>query len=127
LNRVLTDALQFHHADPRDLDEMTLRRYRLMHDAYFEERALIPDGRLHELPFEELERDPIGQLHSTYGALGLSGFDAVLPAMEDHVARLSGYRKNEYPDLPLPMRDRILQEWRRPFAAWGYSTDAVLA
>ena len=37
-------------------------KYKAMYDAYFEERGLIPKSRLHEVAFEDLERDPIAQV-----------------------------------------------------------------
>lgn len=126
LNRVLTSALQFQRPDASDLDDVVLRRYRIMHDAYFDERELIPEGRLHEIAFADLEQDPIGQLHATYDALGLTGFDELLPRLEDYVATLAGYRKNTYADLPSSLRDRILDQWHPSFEAWGYPSDAAL-
>ncbi len=123
LNAVLTGALQFQRSDPADLDDAVLRRYRIMYDAYFEERDLIPKSHGHELAFEDLERDPIGQTRRTYEALGLSGFDAVLPRLQKYVGSLADYRKNEYPELPPTLRSRIRQAWRRNFEEWGYPLD----
>ncbi len=121
LNQVLTRSLQFQKPDPTDADAAVIRRYRMLYDAYFEERALIPEGQLHEVSFEELERDPIGPMRQTYGALGLRGFETVLPRLEEYVASLSGYRKNEYPELPADLRGEIGREWRRSFEEWGYA------
>jgi hypothetical protein len=120
LNAVLTRSLQFQRPDPVDLDAAVLRRYRLLYDAYFEERGLIPESQFHELAFEDLERDPIGQIRRTYQALNLPGFETVLPRLEDYVGSLAGYRKNEYPELPADLRGRIGREWRRSFEEWGY-------
>jgi hypothetical protein len=121
LNEVLTRSLQFQKPDPTDLDEAVIRRYRLMHDAYFDERGLIPEGHLHELPFEELERDPVGQTRRIYEALGLPGFGEILPRLEAYVSGLEGYRKNVYAGLPAALRHRIGREWHRSFDAWGYA------
>jgi hypothetical protein len=38
-------------------------------EVFFEERGLIPPGHLHEVCFEELEEDPIGQLQMLYERL----------------------------------------------------------
>jgi hypothetical protein len=106
--------------DHGDLDDYILRRYRLMYDVFFEERGLIPPGHFHELAFEDLEKDPVGQLRALYERLDLPDFEAVRPALEDYVRSEAGYRKNEHPDLPAPLRSRIAQEWRRNFEEWGY-------
>ena len=104
-----------------DLDDWVIRQYREMYDAYFEERSLIPPGRLHEIRFEELERDPVGQLASAYVALGLPDFDVARPAVESYVKTLAGYRKNAFPEPDADLRERIAREWRPCFEAWGYA------
>ena len=47
--------------------------YTEMYDAFFEERGLIPEGRLCEVGFEDLERDPVGVVGSVYEALRPAG------------------------------------------------------
>ena len=61
----------FQHPDFSGLDGAAIRSYQEICEAFFEERALIPAGHFHELSFEELEADPIGQLCSAYEALDL--------------------------------------------------------
>jgi hypothetical protein len=106
--------------DRRGFDDLVLRRYRLMYDVFFEERGLVPPGRFHELKFEDLEKDPVGQFRALYERLALPPFEAVRPALEDYVRAQAGYRKNEYPALPGPLRRRIAEAWRRNFEEWGY-------
>ena len=96
-----------------------------MYEAFFEERELIPTGRLVEISFEELERDPLAQLRIIYQRLQLPAFDAVEPAVQAYVASLAGYQKNVFPPLPDPLRKRIISSWQRCFDAWGYSADGL--
>src|SRR5262249_48831511 len=42
-------------------------------------KALVAPGRFHELRYEELVRDPVGQMRALYEHLGLGGFEDVLP------------------------------------------------
>jgi hypothetical protein len=102
-------------------DDRILRVYREMYDAYFEELPLIPPGRSCEVAYEDLERDPLGQVGSIYEALGLPGFDAVRPALAAYTASIAGYRKNRHPPLPGPTRRRVADAWRPCFEAWGYA------
>ncbi len=120
LNETLTRSLQFQYARTAEVDDAVLRRYRIMHEAFFEERSLIPEGHFHELAFEDLEADPIGQVRLTYERLGLAGFDQVLPHLEDYVHEIAGYRKNDYPALSPELRERIRVAWARNFEEWGY-------
>jgi hypothetical protein len=106
-----------------DLDEWIIRQYRAMHDAFFEERDLIPPGQYHEVRFEDLEADPIGQMQRVYDALGLPEFAQARPALERYVDGVRGYRKNEFPELPAALRRRIAEAWRPCFEQWGYALD----
>ena len=72
------------------------------------------------MAFEELEKDPLGQLRILYEELRLTGFEAVQSMIEDYIASLRDYRKNEFPELPKGLRGRIAAAWRRNFEEWGY-------
>jgi hypothetical protein len=100
---------------------LILQRYTVMYDAYFEEKALIPDGRLHEVAFSDLEKDPLEEMAALYERLGLPGFDRFEPKLRDYVASLRGYQKNRYHGLAPGARERVAREWRRSFEVWGYS------
>lgn len=106
-----------------ELDEWVIGQYREMHDAFFEDRGLIPPTQYHEVRFADLEADPIGQMGRVYDALGLGEFTAVRPALQRYVEGIRGYRKNEFPDLPAALRRRIADAWRPCFEQWGYPTD----
>ncbi|MDR3634236.1 MAG: sulfotransferase [Isosphaeraceae bacterium] len=121
LNATLTRSLQFQHPGDANPDDAVIRRYRLMHEAFFAERTLIPEGHFHEMAFDELESDPLGAIRRTYEHLGLPGIDDVLPAVEDYVRAQSGYRKNAYSEVTPDQRRRIQREWRRSFEAWDYA------
>ena len=103
-----------------DMEGRTLRQYREVYDAFFEERGLIPKGHFYEIGFEALEADPIGQVRGIYEALALPDFRQVEPALRRYVASLSGYQKNTLPGLPPDLRERIAGEWRRCFDEWNY-------
>jgi hypothetical protein len=103
-----------------DLEERTIRQYREVYDAFFEEVNLISRDHFYEVPFEDLERDPIGEMRRVYEAIGLPDFGVVESSMRSYVDSLSEYEKNTYPPLEPQMREQIAREWRRSFDAWGY-------
>jgi hypothetical protein len=106
---------------PDQLDEWVLRQYRTMYEVFFEERKLIPLGNLVEVRFEQLEEDPLGQLRHIYAVLGLPDFGLVEPALRRYVDSITGYKKNQFPELAPALRQRIAHEWRPCFEEWGYS------
>jgi hypothetical protein len=91
-----------------------------MYETFFAERSLIEPGRYHEIGFEQLEQDPLGQMKTLYERLGLDGFAEVEPALREYVASQRDYRKNEFRLLPEPLREQISTHWRRAFVEWGY-------
>ncbi|MBC7855957.1 MAG: sulfotransferase [Pirellulaceae bacterium] len=107
--------------DQFDWTERIVRQYKEVHDAFFEERSLIPAGHLYEVCFEDLEQDPAYELRKIYAALNLPEFEQVEPKIGNYMHSLSDYRKNRFPELAPEMRKRIAGEWRRCFEEWGYS------
>jgi hypothetical protein len=106
--------------DEYDWTERVVRQYKEMYDAFFEERGLIPDGHFHEMGFEELENDPVGEMRKLYEALGLPEFRNVEPTLKSYLHSLRDYRKNTFPELASEFRQRIAAEWRRCLEEWGY-------
>jgi hypothetical protein len=120
--RTGTAAWALQQADFSDLDDRTLRQYREVYDVFFEERGLIPKGHFHEIGFEALEADPVGQVRGLYEALALPDFGHVEPALHHYLGTVTGYQKNTFPELPPALRARVAKEWRRCFEEWHYPT-----
>jgi hypothetical protein len=89
-------------------------------DAYFDQRALIPAGRLVDVAYEDLEARPVEVTRDIYARLGLPGFEAFQPRLETYLSGLKAYRKNELPDLSPETRKAVATHWRRCFEEWGY-------
>ena len=87
----------WHALQSFDFDELMHRQmgiYRRMAEAYLEQRELIPEGRLVEIRYEELEQDKTGQVQHIYQALGLDGYEAFAPDLDDYVASIADFQKN---------------------------------
>jgi hypothetical protein len=121
LHRFMYRASRLQRSDNQPVAERVIRQYQAMYERFFEERDLIPTGRFHELSFEELERDQVGQVSRIYQKLDIGGFESVRPALEQYVSSLASYRKNEYSDLVPSIRLRIARAWQRNFHEWGYA------
>lgn len=108
-------------SDPRPIDaDAVLDTYKTMYDAYFEDRDFIPPDQLVEIAYEDLDRDPLGQLRAIYEGLDLGDFEAIRPAFESYLATIAGYRKNRHPKLDDATRRKIELACARGFDAWGY-------
>ncbi len=97
----------WHALQSIDFDELLLRQvkiYRRMAEAYLEQKALIPEGRLVEIRYEELEQDKMGQIRLIYERLGLDGYDAFAPRLAEYVASIADFQKN-----PSNVDDRLIR------------------
>ena len=118
--RTVQPVFQLQASPPLDGDDTILGVYAEMYDAYFEQRGLIPEGRLCDVGYEDLVREPLAVVGSIYRTLGLAGFEGVQARLETYLGSISDYRKNRLDDLPEPLRRRIAHEWGRSFDEWGY-------
>jgi hypothetical protein len=98
-----------------------IRQYKEIHDAFFEEHALIPAGRFHEMSYADLEQDPVGEMRKLYASLALPEFEVVEPALRTYLDSQAGYQKNVFPELAPDVRRHVATEWGRCFDEWGYT------
>jgi hypothetical protein len=108
------------HPDHTGLEERTLAQYAEVYDAYFQDRDLIPAGRLHELRYEALVADPLGQLRAMYQSLNLADFSVAEPAVGDYLATIRGYERNRFGQLEARWKEALASRCRRCFDEWGY-------
>jgi hypothetical protein len=120
LELAATSTMGLQRASPHDLSARILRRYQTMYDCYLEERALIAPIRLHEVAFEALAHDPLGEMANLYAVLGLPNFAAARPALQAHLRTVKDYRRNEYAPLGPAERLQVARAWGRFFDVWGY-------
>jgi omega-hydroxy-beta-dihydromenaquinone-9 sulfotransferase len=106
--------------DPERLEAGILHRYNLVYDAFFRDQKQIPASHFCEVAFEDLERDPVGQVRFVYERLNLPGFAAFQAKLKRYVASLEGYQKNQFSDLKDGERRRISRLWQRSFDEWKY-------
>ena len=112
---------QLQRPGAEDIDGRIISTYTVMYEAYFEDQGLIPPGQFCEVRYEELEGEPVRVVGAIYDALGLADFVPVQEPLEGYLRSIGGYRKNEYPELPEALRQRVAREWRRSFEEWGYA------
>jgi hypothetical protein len=80
---------------------------------------LIPKGRLHEIRFEDLEQDPLGQIRQIYQAISLPGWNLVEPKIQAQLPALKAYKKNAFRMDKDTMR-RVHSRLKWVFDLYGY-------
>ncbi len=109
----------FHPSDHAGIEERVFREFRIIYDRLEEARSLFTPGQFHEVRYEELVRDPIGQLRGVYHSLGLEGFEQAQPRLEEYLGQTNGYETNKYV-LTDAQRAEIDRRWGDVIARYGY-------
>jgi hypothetical protein len=103
------------------LEEYVFQKFSLLYEKLEEGRRLIPAGHFHELRYEDLVRDPVGQMRLLYDQLELGEFDAALPRLQDYLANIANYETNQY-ELGPDTRAQIDMRWGKVIRRYGYET-----
>jgi hypothetical protein len=102
-----------------DNPDVILTVYADMMRRFFADRPLVPAGNLVEVRFEDLERDPLGEMKRVYSRLNLPGYEESEPAFQSYLASQRTYQKNRL-QLSADERRDIDERWAFAFAALGY-------
>ncbi len=102
------------------LEEHVYATFLRMYDKLEETRGLVAPERFYELKYEDLVRDPVGQLRALYDHLGLGQFERVRPRLEEYLRSVAGYETNRYQLTP-EQREEVRRRWGRIIERYGYS------
>ena len=100
-------------------EQEVINSYKYGFEVYEEQRKLIPNSRLHEICYEEMEADPVTVLRAAYENLELPGFDELERALQPELETLKKYKKNEFNDDPEWVK-RVYEELKPAFDRFGY-------
>ena len=101
------------------MQEDALQMYTHCVETYERTKSLIPQGNLHEIRFEDLEADPMGELHRVYQGLGLNGWENLEPEIQRKLPELTRYRKNSF-NMDENLMRRVYSRWKAAFDRYGY-------
>ena len=88
------------------LDEHVLKTLTRMYDAFERDRELLGQNQFCQVRYEDLVADPVREMRSVYGQLGLGDFEPVRPAIEAYFSGQKNYQTNRYQLTPeAPRRD----------------------
>jgi hypothetical protein len=104
-----------------DLEDYVFENFLHMFQKIEEARPLLHAPRFHELRYEDLVQDPVGQLRKLYDQLELSGFERMLPKLKQYLEETNDYRTNRY-DLTPELREEITRRWGQVIERYGYAS-----
>jgi hypothetical protein len=115
----LTHGLQKPNFD--GLDELVLSTFTRMYERLEEGKKLLDPRQFYEIRYEDLIKDPVGEMRKMYDHLGLGGFDEMLPHLQEYLASVKGYETNRY-TLTDAQRAVVAERWGDVIRRYGYDS-----
>jgi hypothetical protein len=103
-----------------DFENSIINRYKILYDAFFEDKALLSENQLCEVSFEELEGNMEAQINRIYQELDLPGYETFKPELVAYLEKIKNYQKNTYEPIATQTREKLYQACPRCFQEWGY-------
>jgi hypothetical protein len=104
------------------LEEYVYSTFNRLYRKLDEGIPLIPPGQFHQVRYEDLVADPIGEMEKLYDQLGLGEFDEYVPRLKEYLADISGYETNRYEITP-QQKAEINRRWGPVFRRYGYDEE----
>jgi hypothetical protein len=104
------------------LEEQVLATFTRLYDRLEEGKKTIDPRQFYELRYEDLVRDPAGEMRKLYDHFNLGGFNEVLPRLKSYLASVNGYQTNRYQLTP-EQRSLITKRWGEVIKRYGYGEE----
>ena len=101
------------------IDEAVLDVYPQVMSRLLEAGERLPSEAIVHVRFEELERDPVGQLERIYRSIRLGGYEAARPRIDAYLHSIHGYRRSSYV-FSNESVGRVTERWQPFVTRFGY-------
>jgi hypothetical protein len=92
--QTLLDRYSLESTSSEQIETFVLAAYLIHEEAIMEGTGSLGPGTVSRVRYEDVVADPLGHLKRIYSELGLVEFEAARPALERHIASVSGYQRN---------------------------------
>lgn len=106
-------------AEAATREEFVLAGLERMYRGFEEQRARLDPAAVCDIRYEDLVRDPLGEVRRIYETFGLGDFGAVEPKIAAYAESEKNYRTNIH-NLDESLRRRIRERWAAYFERYGY-------
>jgi len=101
------------------LDEFVFECLERMYTGFHEQRGALDEGSICDVRYEDLARDPVGEVETVYRKLNLGEFEAVRPALVQYTKQQKDYRPNRH-QLSAEKAALIRDRWHGYCNQYGY-------
>ena len=104
------------------LEEYVFSSFTRLYQKLEDGKTLVRPDRFHELRYEDLIHDPIGEMEKLYSQLGLENFDEYVPRLKEYLADNADYQTNHY-ELTPEQEAEIERRWGSVIRRYGYEKE----
>ena len=101
------------------LDDYVFAAFERMYRGFDQQRPFIDDSRICEVRYEDLVKDPLGELRRIYQQLDLGDFEQVRDKIAASVNDRKSYRTTPH-SLEEPIKTQIRHRWGKYLEKYGY-------
>ncbi|MEX2358883.1 MAG: sulfotransferase [Pirellulaceae bacterium] len=105
-----------------DYSEYVFRSFERMYNAYNDGVTQIAPERICQTRYEDMVKDPVGELGRIYSELKLADYDQVRSKIEAATEASKDYKKNEH-QLNEATRREVNRRWGHYFEKYGYEME----
>jgi hypothetical protein len=105
------------------LDEYIFTCFERMYRGFERQRLALPAQRICDVRYEDLVRDPVGQLAAIYEKLRLGDFEPVRHELQTLLQNHRDYQPNRHEDLEPEIKAEIRRRWRGYAEKYGYAEE----
>lgn len=116
--RSLFAAQSYQRPTHAGLEERILTTFCRMYDRFESARSQVAPGRIYDVRFEDLVRDPLGQVRQIYQRLDLGEYDS--RAIQTYMAQRAGHRADQY-SLSPEQHAAVTRRWLPYMRKYGYT------
>lgn len=115
---VETQFLQYATLEERK--EIIIYNFKEVLGKYLREKALIPEGNLYEVAYDDFTGNEMAHATKMYEKLNLPGFETAKPEIQKYLDSVKKYKKNKFRNLSTETEARLRKEFKFAFDEWGY-------
>lgn len=117
-NKVL-EKLALQKGDSVEIKKQVINNYKRLMKSYFEQKDLIPEQNLVEIRYEDLVKNPVGQVQEIYSKLQIPSITKAIPTMKRYLERKKNYKTNVY-TIDQEIISHVRNEWNFTIDRWNY-------
>ena len=123
LYRVVLHNQSFQDLTVDDHKRIVLHNYERIMAAYERDKALIPEGNLVEVAYDEIGEGSEAMFTRIYKTLGLDSYEQALPHVQAYLKEIKNYKKNKFVPIEEEVVKAIQERWGFIFEKYGYDLE----